>query len=603
MSSTYPVLGGRPINQWKVIELKKELKRRKLTVSGLKADLIKRLDKVLCLEKENDQRKNYAKGNEVTDTNNGSSREQKIVLIEKGLEEVPITKDEEDGNVVSNDSNKSTNVDNVNLLLDTNDSTTALDQEKDRNNDNTNNVRVEQKPTVLSTNSWSMTKVSEPLVSQLENDNLSSSFISDEHVSEVIPNLGIHIKSDSICTTDSVPFNENINVKDNVKIELDYVIKSDIVGPSSTDVDTPSSRLMDVEQQHEKDDYAEDKDDKIDINANKYDSPEEKLNLNRCCSDDSMKDDILESKEIDEVGKSKTKNDQVLFINEGIHVDDLEEGLWSSLLDNNSQPTIITDKRKQHAEEAVGNNEPVKRQHRWNSESVKNLEQQISSSIISEINSIQSHALRCNYSRPDSTTSVDVLKEHIVPPSQKTATNCLRIDRFQRPFTLKAVQEMLGKTGTVTSFWMDQIKTHCYVTYSLVEDAIETRNVVYNLQWPPNGGNLLVAEFVDPEEVKIQVAPTINTSPVNVCSPAQPSPSSSQAIPKHFSSLPTLPLLLPPPALECQNPLPSPLEKVEDPIATLDDLFCKTKAFPRIYFIPLSEQQVTARSTKNTINL
>jgi hypothetical protein len=51
-----------------------------------------------------------------------------------------------------------------------------------------------------------------------------------------------------------------------------------------------------------------------------------------------------------------------------------------------------------------------------------------------------------------------------VPPSQKPATTSLRIDRFVRPFTLRAVQELLGKTGSVCSFWMDHIKTHCYVT-------------------------------------------------------------------------------------------------------------------------------------------
>jgi apoptotic chromatin condensation inducer in the nucleus len=52
----------------------------------------------------------------------------------------------------------------------------------------------------------------------------------------------------------------------------------------------------------------------------------------------------------------------------------------------------------------------------------------------------------------------------LVPPSQKPVTTSLRIDKFVRPFTLKAVQELLGKTGSVQSFWMDHIKTHCYVT-------------------------------------------------------------------------------------------------------------------------------------------
>jgi len=41
--STYPVLNDRPIDQWTVTELKDELERRYLLVSGLKDDLLKRL--------------------------------------------------------------------------------------------------------------------------------------------------------------------------------------------------------------------------------------------------------------------------------------------------------------------------------------------------------------------------------------------------------------------------------------------------------------------------------------------------------------------------------------------------------------------------------
>ena len=104
-------------------------------------------------------------------------------------------------------------------------------------------------------------------------------------------------------------------------------------------------------------------------------------------------------------------------------------------------------------------------------------------------------AFKRSFGRSDSTASVDSPKERIgeslapcrtfvsvfidfmsdylltffficvvVPPSEKPATTSLRIDRFVRPFTLKAVQELLGKTGTVQDFWMDHIKTHCYVT-------------------------------------------------------------------------------------------------------------------------------------------
>lgn len=158
--------------------------------------------------------------------------------------------------------------------------------------------------------------------------------------------------------------------------------------------------------------------------------------------------------------------------------------------------------------------------------------------------------------------------------------------------------------------------------YASVEEATETRNAVYNLQWPQNGGRLLTAEFVDPQEVKSRLeAPlaspatpqsTTPTFPTSQHPPAaQPQPSPRQQVP-----LPPLPppppltnppphlreRLLPPreqpiPARERLNlPPPPPLpEKVDPPIVTLDDLFRKTKAIPRIYYLPLTDEQVAAK--------
>ncbi|CAI9761113.1 unnamed protein product [Fraxinus pennsylvanica] len=111
-------------------------------------------------------------------------------------------------------------------------------------------------------------------------------------------------------------------------------------------------------------------------------------------------------------------------------------------------------------------------------------------------------AFKLSFSRFDSTVSEKMPKERVVPPSAKPHTTTIRNDYFLRPFTLKAVQELLGKKGTITNFWMDHIKTHRYVSYSFVEEAVETRNAVYDLQWPSNGERLLVAEFVDPQKDK-----------------------------------------------------------------------------------------------------
>lgn len=148
------------------------------------------------------------------------------------------------------------------------------------------------------------------------------------------------------------------------------------------------------------------------------------------------------------------------------------------------------------------------------------------------------------------------------------------------------------------------------VQYSSVEEAIETRNAVYNLQWPPNGGRLLAAEFVDPQEVKTRVetpqAPvaSANAAPVVSPTPSATQPQQSprqprqQQQPAAAPSLPPPPPLSNPPQTRERLPLPPPpplAEKLDPPIVTLDDLFRKTKATPRIYYLPLSEEQVATK--------
>ncbi|KAI5070182.1 hypothetical protein GOP47_0014525 [Adiantum capillus-veneris] len=73
-----------------------------------------------------------------------------------------------------------------------------------------------------------------------------------------------------------------------------------------------------------------------------------------------------------------------------------------------------------------------------------------------------------------------------VPPSASPPSASLKIERFVRPFTLKAVKDLLAKFGECVDFWMDQIKTHCYVTYSKVDEAVAARNGLYDRQWPPS---------------------------------------------------------------------------------------------------------------------
>ncbi|KAG5534188.1 hypothetical protein RHGRI_022354 [Rhododendron griersonianum] len=729
VSSPYPVLDNRPIDQWKVTELKEELKRRKLTTRGLKEDLIKRLDGAIREESESAM-ENADKGfdgtlqpvlqagdagtvSAVCETigdmmNDGN----KINEVDGGINHADAVKEGEvtgetdsaGDEMVFNDSYGETSV----VVEDSVVSEVAVNVQESQNNDS-QNARGDRK-----------SELEKEIKPPCEANELNSSDPNIQ-VSEVSTVLGFQVKSDSI-SSDCVSINEKIELKDNiiadnVKLELD--VKPEMVQPSSSNVFPDGGKLhpMDVEDPHEKKLPVEEEGNTHVANSemsNKNFAADvvssEKLNLDRTSGDDDLvEDDALESKQI----VSNYNSDKEVDMEEKMEVSVVEEALADDMQDdipvddedileeNINPPAALTVKRKIHVkvdvvssekynldqssgdnsmeeddalesksvvpksspdevvdrkmktevpvmeaaapagdmqgdisvdnedshddtknapdaptvkrmlhdQEVLGKDETPKRQRRWwNSENLRVPDPQSSiASSTTPKDVFPSTPLKRQFSRSNSGASDDAPKERVVPPSPKPPTNSLRIDHFLRPFTLKAVQALLGKTGTVSSFWMDHIKTHCYVTYSSVEEALETRNAVYNLQWPTNGGRFLVAEFVDPQEVKIRVeappqspstpvtpGPTIPPAPPTLQLQSQPSP--RQLVQKekfppppplsnHPQARERLPLLPPP-------PLP---EKLDPPIVTLDDLFKKTKATPRIYFLPLTDEQVAAK--------
>lgn len=713
MSSPYPILDNRPIDQWKVTELKEELKRRKLKSSGKKDDLIRLLDQAIRIERENAEKeaRKVTELEAAKDAFNGANIASQPVVEVKDAGKVSVGS-ETAKDVLDVDAKRNVKVDNVVVQLDinsfapgfgpgehlesdipgdNNENVAALGQEKFQEGDMTGSIsptRADDELGFQATTVEPSTKITKSVVTevalsaqttvtesvvtevavsgqelqnsgtqgenvnsniQLENEDskpqqeneglktphgedLLDAAAPDNQVSEVSDILGSQVKSDSI-STDSISINEKIELKDNiiadnVKLELD-VNKSEMMEPSSGNVAAVGgeSHPMDVEEPLEEKASVDEKDDNnatIADRGKKIDSADmgysEKLNLDRSSGDDSMEDDVLESKQIDSKDSSdevrnRTEKNEVSVVKEESPVDVVGDGLSADIkhahVDDKSHPVILAEKRKINDQEGVGNNEPSKRQRRWNSEGLKLPELQSPTPTSTPRDTLQP-SMKRNFSRSDSAVSDDTPKERIVPPSPKSPTNSLRIDHFVRPFTLKAVQELLGKTGTFTSFWMDHIKTHCYVTYSSVEEAVETRNALYNIQWPPNnGGRPLVAEFVDPQEVKMRTeapppspaAPVSTGSTTPAAAPtSQPQPSPRQ--PAARQQLPPPPTLPPPPPItnpapareQFTLPPPPPLpEKLDPPIVTLDDLFRKTKATPRIYYLPLSEEQVAAK--------
>ncbi|CAG8455185.1 13372_t:CDS:2 [Ambispora gerdemannii] len=86
------------------------------------------------------------------------------------------------------------------------------------------------------------------------------------------------------------------------------------------------------------------------------------------------------------------------------------------------------------------------------------------------------------------------------PPSEHEPTSTLYIKNFVRPLTLTAVRTLLEQFGTIEYFWMNKIKSHCYVKYETVDSAVKTRNEMWNVKWPPETGRLLILDFINYEQ-------------------------------------------------------------------------------------------------------
>lgn len=139
----------------------------------------------------------------------------------------------------------------------------------------------------------------------------------------------------------------------------------------------------------------------------------------------------------------------------------------------------------------------------------------------------------------------------------------LRIDNFVRPFTLNAVKALVQEFGEFVNkgFWMDVIKTHCFVTYPNADIAKKTSTALDGKVWPAENGRALKVAFVD------QTAMDIATNGEQAASRVHDDDSDKSQ--------------------------PTKRQKV-----TIDEFFLKTEAKPVLYYLPLTDEQVEQRKQR-----
>lgn len=167
-------------------------------------------------------------------------------------------------------------------------------------------------------------------------------------------------------------------------------------------------------------------------------------------------------------------------------------------------------------------------------------------------------------------------------PSTHPESEVLHVKNLVRPFTLNQLKELLGKHGSLAEdgFWIDKIKSHCYVVYNSVEEAAASRQALHGIKWPTTSPKILAVDFADNDEMARDTEGALGKTN------GKERESKLEKVVKKDR-----PVVEEKPAAEVE-------EEEEDQKNAgnlLDNLFRKTKTTPCLYWLPLSDEQIATR--------
>jgi apoptotic chromatin condensation inducer in the nucleus len=74
------------------------------------------------------------------------------------------------------------------------------------------------------------------------------------------------------------------------------------------------------------------------------------------------------------------------------------------------------------------------------------------------------------------------IREPSPPPGEPM--HVVHITNLVRPFTLGQLKDFLQVHGDYSDFWIDKIKSNCFVKYNEIESAINCRKLIHGKKWP-----------------------------------------------------------------------------------------------------------------------
>ncbi|CDS07754.1 hypothetical protein LRAMOSA01703 [Lichtheimia ramosa] len=238
--------------------------------------------------------------------------------------------------------------------------------------------------------------------------------------------------------------------------------------------------------------------------------------------------------------------------------------------------------------------------------------------------------------KPSQPPQPEAKEEQQQPKENNVTSSAIYIKGFVRPLIVRHVQELIGQYGTVKRFWMDAIKTHCYVIYESTEEAKAAFDGIDGIVFPRDTGRQITVGSLTPQQaevlieqeqsaadrrIKIDWEGAIESVIKGQVEQVNKSPSTSSNSPdarrprlfgisqitRELQKAATASVL----ASENNTAASTMLDerptnimqdsvqgttmlvsedKIAAPTASLDELFRKTKATPHLYYLPVSEE-------------
>ncbi|CAI2166843.1 17596_t:CDS:2 [Funneliformis geosporum] len=174
----------------------------------------------------------------------------------------------------------------------------------------------------------------------------------------------------------------------------------------------------------------------------------------------------------------------------------------------------------------------------------------------------------------------------IIPPPQHEPTSTLHVKNFVRPLTIHMVRNLLENFGRIEYFWMDKIKSHCYVKFEKLESAILARETLWHTIFPPETGKPLELEFITFEQAQGLIVEAEEKSAKSGHG------ASREARDKRLNGNNNSGI-----AAAIKFPIPAPPSQPTSNVRvlSLDTLFSKTSTKPTLYYKPVSQEDAKAK--------